>query len=61
MIYESIELKDQLGLCTVLVSNKENLKPLKAILEYHKLIDIKVTQMNQGNKINRILSWRVNK
>ena len=61
MIYESIELRDQIGLCSVLVSNKDNLKPLKAILEYHKIEDIKVTQMHQGNKINRILSWRLNK
>ncbi len=61
MIYESIALRNQIGLCSVLVSDKENLKPLKAVLEYHKIEDIKVTQMTQGNKINRILSWRLNK
>ncbi len=61
MIYESFDLKDQIGICSVLVSNKDNLKPLKAILEYHKIQDILVTQMNQGNKINRILSWRLKK
>ncbi|WP_312696713.1 23S rRNA (adenine(1618)-N(6))-methyltransferase RlmF [Sphingobacterium mizutaii] len=61
MIYESFDLRDQIGLCSVLVSDKDNLKPLKAILEYHKTEDVKVTQMNQGNKINRILSWRLNK
>ena len=59
LIYESIELKDQIGICTTLVSNKENIKPLRAILEYHKIQDIKVTTMQQGNKISRILSWKL--
>ncbi len=61
LITESIQFKDQIGICSCLVSNKENLKPLKAVLEYHKIKGITVTQMHQGNKINRILSWELNK
>ncbi|MFZ4260642.1 23S rRNA (adenine(1618)-N(6))-methyltransferase RlmF [Sphingobacterium sp. HJSM2_6] len=61
LISESIQLKDQIGICSSLVSNKENLKPLKAVLEYHNIKGITVTQMHQGNKINRILSWELNK
>lgn len=59
MIYESFDFRDQIGLCSVLVSDKDNIKPLKAILEYHKTPEVKVTQMTQGNKISRILSWRL--
>ncbi|MGV6944160.1 23S rRNA (adenine(1618)-N(6))-methyltransferase RlmF [Sphingobacterium kyonggiense] len=59
MIYESMDLKDQIGVCSSLVSNKETIRPLKAILEYHKIQDIQVTMMHQGKKISRILSWRL--
>lgn len=59
LIYDSFTFKKQIGYCTTLVSNKENLKPLRAILEYHKVEDIRVISMNQGNKINRILAWKL--
>lgn len=59
LIYDSFTFKDQIGYCTTLVSNKENIKPLRAILEYHKVEDIQMINMSQGNKINRILAWKL--
>jgi len=58
MIYESLDFKDQLGWCTTLVSSKDNLKPLVAVLEFKKAKDIEIIKMEQGNKISRILAWR---
>ncbi|WP_270089832.1 23S rRNA (adenine(1618)-N(6))-methyltransferase RlmF [Sphingobacterium sp. SYP-B4668] len=58
MIYESLDFKDQLGWCTTLVSDKNNLKPLIAVLEFKKAKDIEIIKMEQGNKISRILAWR---
>lgn len=58
MIYESMDYKAQLGWCTTLVANKDNLKPLVAVLEFKKAKDIEIIKMEQGNKISRILAWR---
>jgi len=58
MIYESMKYKAQLGWCTSLVADKENLKPLIAVLEYNKAQKVIVIPMAQGNKISRILAWK---
>lgn len=57
MIYESVHFKTQCTLFSSLVSKKEHLKPLLNILKKvnasHQIID-----MNQGNKVSRILVWK---
>lgn len=58
MIYESMKFKDQLGWVTALISDKQNLKPLVAVLEYNKASKVKVINMLQGNKAMRILAWK---
>src|SRR5690606_24621412 len=58
MIYESLSLRNQIGLCSVLISNKEHIPPLRAILEYHGISCISVIPMHQGNKVSRVLCWR---
>lgn len=58
LIYDSLKFQDQLGWVTTLVSDKDNLRPLRAVLEYHKVKDIRVIQTKQGNKTSRILAWR---
>ncbi|WP_437918819.1 23S rRNA (adenine(1618)-N(6))-methyltransferase RlmF [Sphingobacterium sp. LRF_L2] len=58
MIYESMDYKNQLGWVTTLVSDKENLKPLISILEYHKAEKVEIIPMSQGNKTIRILAWK---
>ncbi|NGM62257.1 23S rRNA (adenine(1618)-N(6))-methyltransferase RlmF [Sphingobacterium sp. SGG-5] len=58
LIEDSLHLKAQLGWITSLVADKNHLKPLRAVLEYHKAASIKVVEMKQGNKTSRILAWR---
>ncbi len=58
MIYESMDYKEQLGWITTLVSDKDNLKPLIAILEYHKVPKLEIIPMIHGNKSIRILAWK---
>jgi len=58
MINESMQYKKQLGWVTSLISNKENLKPLIATLEYNKASKVEVIDMAQGQKAIRILAWK---
>lgn len=58
LIYESIQFKAQLNWITTLVSSKDSIKPLIAILEYHKAAKIEILPMHQGQKISRILAWK---
>lgn len=58
MIYDSQKLQKHFGWITSLVSDKNNLKPLRAVLEYHKAREIRVIETRQGNKTSRILAWR---
>ena len=58
MIYESMRYKKQLGWVTSLLSSKDNLKPLIAVLEYNKAAKVEVINMTQGQKAIRILAWK---
>lgn len=58
MINESMRFQKQLGWITSLVSNKENLKPLIAVLEYNKASKVEIINTAQGQKAIRILAWK---
>ena len=58
MIYESVHFKAQCKWFSSLVSKKENLKPLYTVLKKVNAKDIKTIEMEQGNKVSRILVWR---
>lgn len=58
LIYDSLKLKKHFVWITSLVADKDHLRPLRAVLEYHKAKDIRVIETKQGNKISRILAWR---
>lgn len=58
LIYESMEFKSQLGWITSLVASKEHVKPLVAILEYHKAAKVEIIPMKQGQKTSRLLAWK---
>lgn len=58
MIYDSFKLRNQIGICTVMISNKDHIRPLMAILEYHH-IPVQIIPMSQGNKISRVLCWHL--
>jgi 23S rRNA (adenine1618-N6)-methyltransferase len=58
MIYESVHFKTQCQWFSSLVSKKENLKPLYTVLKKVNASDVKTIEMEQGNKISRIVIWR---
>ncbi|MEG0697698.1 MAG: 23S rRNA (adenine(1618)-N(6))-methyltransferase RlmF, partial [Algoriella sp.] len=58
MIKESAEFKHQVKWFSTLVSRKENLHSLESVLKREKVRDYKIVNMQQGNKISRILVWR---
>lgn len=58
LIYESRKYKKQLNWITTLISDKNNLKPLIAVLEYHKAKKVELIPMKHGQKITRILAWQ---
>lgn len=57
MINESVLFSTQVLWFTCLVSKKDHLYPLTALLKKNKAIDIKTIDMAQGQKISRILAW----
>lgn len=57
-IYESKHFKRQAVWFTTLVSNKEHLKPLQSLLKKSEVMDVRVINMEQGNKVSRILAWK---
>ncbi|BBN83458.1 ribosomal RNA large subunit methyltransferase F [Pseudoalteromonas sp. A25] len=58
MIRESKNYAQQVGWFTCLVSNKDNLSPLKLYLKKQQPAEIKVIKMAQGQKISRFIAWR---
>lgn len=58
-IYESLQYKDQLLWCSSIVSDKDHLKPLVAVLEYHNVAEVKIIPIQHGQKVSRILAWRL--
>lgn len=57
-IYESMHFKSQAIWFTTLVSNKENLKHLQNLLKKAETKEVRIINMEQGNKISRILAWK---
>ncbi|WP_196888572.1 23S rRNA (adenine(1618)-N(6))-methyltransferase RlmF [Aureivirga sp. CE67] len=58
MIKESTFYKKQVGWFTTLVSKKENVKSMKKSLEKFGAKEFKIIEMQQGNKITRVVAWR---
>lgn len=58
MIKESVKFSSNILWFTTLVSNKDNLKPLKKLLKKICVKEIRVLEMSQGQKISRILAWK---
>ncbi|NVK18007.1 MAG: 23S rRNA (adenine(1618)-N(6))-methyltransferase RlmF [Methylocystaceae bacterium] len=57
MIEESQHYRDQCLWFTSLVSKKDNLRPLKDLLKTAKVVEVKVVDMAQGQKVSRFLAW----
>ncbi|MEJ6473266.1 23S rRNA (adenine(1618)-N(6))-methyltransferase RlmF [Pseudoalteromonas piscicida] len=57
MISESTEFKEQVYWFTSLVSNKDNIKVLQKQLKQVSAEQVKVIEMDQGNKKSRFIAW----
>jgi len=57
-LYESSLYKEQFDWFTSLVSKKDLIKDIKKSLKKLRALEIKVINMEQGNKISRIIAWR---
>ncbi len=58
MAEESTLLKDQVHWFTAIVSQKENLKNINRAINKTKASEVKVVEMEQGNKQSRFVAWR---
>ncbi|MCG7560144.1 23S rRNA (adenine(1618)-N(6))-methyltransferase RlmF [Pseudoalteromonas sp. McH1-42] len=58
MVHESQDFADQIGWFTSLVSKKDNLPALKKALQAVKASEVKVIDMQQGQKVSRFIAWR---
>lgn len=58
MIKESADYRNQVKWFSTLVSKKENLRILESVLKKEKVRDYRIVDMQQGNKVSRLLVWR---
>ncbi|MEN8765703.1 MAG: 23S rRNA (adenine(1618)-N(6))-methyltransferase RlmF [Wenyingzhuangia sp.] len=58
MIVESVQFKKQVNWFTCLVSQKENLKNIKRAINKIQPTEVKIIEMEQGNKKSRCVAWR---
>lgn len=58
MIKESADYRNQVKCFSTLVSKKENLRILESVLKKEKVRDYRIVDMQQGNKVSRLLVWR---
>lgn len=58
MSQESMQFKNQVGWFTSLVSQKENLKNIKRAIHKTLPVEVKIVDMEQGNKKSRFIAWR---
>ena len=56
-LYESSLFKTNCFWYTTLVSNKDNVRPMKVSLKKLGATKIQVINMSQGNKVSRIVAW----
>ena len=57
MVKESANFAEQVGWFTSLVSRKENIFPLKKLLQRVGAKQVEVVEMSQGQKVSRMLAW----
>ncbi|MBK5214809.1 MAG: 23S rRNA (adenine(1618)-N(6))-methyltransferase RlmF [Flavobacteriaceae bacterium] len=57
MASESVQFKEQIQWFTVLVSQKEHLKNIKRAINKTKPSEVKIIDMEQGNKQSRFIAW----
>ncbi|WP_026450681.1 23S rRNA (adenine(1618)-N(6))-methyltransferase RlmF [Aequorivita capsosiphonis] len=61
MAEESIQFKEQVHWFTAIVSQKENLKNIKRAVNKTKPSEVKIVEMELGNKQSRFIAWTFQK
>lgn len=61
MAEESIQFKEQVTWFTAIVSQKENLKNIKRAINKTKPTEVKIVEMELGNKQSRFIAWSFQK
>lgn len=57
MAEESIQFKDQVIWFTAIISQKDSLKNIKRAINKTKPSEVKIVEMEQGNKQSRFIAW----
>ncbi|MDA3853276.1 MAG: RlmF-related methyltransferase, partial [Bacteroidales bacterium] len=57
MAQESVQFKNQAHWFTSLVSEKDKLKDIKRAINKTQPTEVKIVDMEQGNKISRFIAW----
>ncbi len=57
MAEESLQFKDQVHWFTAIISQKENLKNSKRAINKTKPSEVRIVEMEQGNKQSRFIAW----
>jgi len=57
MALESVDFKAQVNWFTSLISKKENIKDIKRAIKKTQPSEVKVIDMEHGNKISRFIAW----
>ena len=57
MVEESVQFKNQVQWFTSLVSNKEHLKNIKRAINKTPATELRIVEMEQGNKKSRFIAW----
>ncbi|SDX45781.1 23S rRNA (adenine(1618)-N(6))-methyltransferase RlmF [Aequorivita viscosa] len=57
MAEESVPFKNQVQWFTAIVSQKDNLKNIKRAINKTKPAEVKIVEMEQGNKQSRFIAW----
>lgn len=57
MAEESVQFRDQVHWFTAIVSQKENLKNIKRAINKTKPTEVRIVEMEQGNKQSRFIAW----
>ena len=57
MAEESLQFKDQVQWFTAIVSQNDNLKKIKRAINKTKPTEVKIVEMEQGNKQSRFIAW----
>lgn len=57
MAEESLQFKEQVQWFTAIISQKENLKNIKRAINKTKPTEVRIVEMEQGNKQSRFIAW----